>query len=150
MKTVLVLILATLAAAVGEAFIARGMKQMGDVSLLGIKGLWKSVGMFTHPLVLLGIAFTILFFVLFTWALSWSDLSFAQPLTALSFVFGTLIAKYFLNEDVSFWRWLGVLVIVFGVFLITRDPKQLTPGGGYSPGAAGKEGFPLPAAPGGG
>lgn len=126
MKTVLVL--ATLAAAVGEALIAHGMKHFGDIPLFGAnaKGLGKALMTFAHPMVLLGVAFTIVFFVLFSFSLSWADLSFVQPLTALSFVFGTLIAKYWLHEQVSVWRWVGVAVIVLGVVLVARDPRQLT------------------------
>lgn len=126
MKTLLVVAVATLAAAVGEALIARGMKQMGDVSAHGLMGLLQGLAMFAQPLVILGILFTFVFFVLFSYALSWSDLSYVQPLTALSFVFGVLIAKYYLKEDISLWRWVGVAVIVAGVVLVTRDPKELT------------------------
>lgn len=130
MKTVLVLVLATLSAAVGEALIAHGMKQMGDVSALGLRNLWRGLALFANPHVILGIGFTSVFFVLFSFALSWSDLSYAQPLTALSFVFGVLIAKYFLQEEVSAWRWTGVAVIVLGVVLVTLDAKELTVAGG--------------------
>ena len=126
MKTVLVVAFATLMAAVGEAFIARGMKQMGDVSASGARGWLSGLAMFAQPQVVLGILFTIVFFVLFSYALSWADMSYVQPLTALSFVFGLLIAKFFLKEEVSAWRWIGVAVIVLGVLLVTRDPKELT------------------------
>ncbi|UPT75123.1 MAG: hypothetical protein M0D55_05265 [Elusimicrobiota bacterium] len=95
MKTVVVIAIAALCAAVGEAFIAKGMKQMGDASALGF---WKSLPHFANPWVLVGVALTTVFFVLFSWSLSWADLSYVQPLTALSFVFGVLISRWWLGR----------------------------------------------------
>ena len=123
MKTVAVISFAALCAAVGEAFIAKGMKQMGDASALG---LWKSLPHFANPWVIAGVVLTAVFFVFFSWSLSWADLSFVQPLTALSFVFGVLIARWWLGETVSWWRWVGVAVIIAGVTLVSYDPSPLT------------------------
>lgn len=123
MKTVVIIVIATLCAAVGEAFIAKGMKQMGDASMLGF---WKSIPHFANPWVIAGVVLTTVFFVLFSWSLSWADLSYVQPLTALSFVFGVLIARLWLGETVHWWRWLGVAVIIVGVSLVAYDPKPLT------------------------
>lgn len=128
MKTVLVVSVAALAAAVGEALISLGMRRMGDASAWGLANWDKVLLMFLHPLVLLGVAFTIIFFVLFSWSLSWADMSFVQPLTALSFVFGLLIARFWLGEAVSWWRWVGVLVIIAGVTLVSLDPRPFTHG----------------------
>ena len=134
MKTVLIIAFAALCAAVGEAFIAKGMKQMGDASLLGF---WKSIPHFANPWVIAGVVLTTVFFVLFSWSLSWADLSYVQPLTALSFVFGVLIARVWLGETVTWWRWVGVVVIIAGVTLVSYDPKQLTVPASDAPAAKG-------------
>jgi len=123
MKTVLIIAVAALCAAIGEAFIAKGMKQMGDASLLGF---WKSIPHFANPWVIAGVILTTVFFVLFSWSLSWADLSFVQPLTALSFVFGVLIARGWLGETISWWRWAGVAIIIIGVTFVSYDPRQST------------------------
>lgn len=47
-------------------------------------------------------------------------LSHAYPLTALSFVFGTMAAIVFLHETVDGLHWLGLLLILVGCFLIAR------------------------------
>ena len=46
--------------------------------------------------------------------MSKSDISFLWPLTALSFVFATFAAIWFLNEQVSVIRWAGVIFIMIG------------------------------------
>ena len=44
----------------------------------------------------------------------------AYPLTALSFVFGTLAASLVFHEMVSWQNWLGVLFILIGCFFIAK------------------------------
>jgi len=47
------------------------------------------------------------------------DISFLWPLTALSFVFSTLAAMWFLREHVSPARWAGVVFIMIGAACIS-------------------------------
>ena len=51
-----------------------------------------------------------------------------QPLTAMSYIFVSLIAKFALHEKVGPMRWAGIALIVAGIVLISRDSAQL-PGG---------------------
>jgi drug/metabolite transporter (DMT)-like permease len=50
--------------------------------------------------------------------LSWQPISFVIPASALSYVVGTLGAKYILREDVSSARWAGVVLVCAGVALV--------------------------------
>jgi drug/metabolite transporter (DMT)-like permease len=50
--------------------------------------------------------------------LSWQPISFVIPASALSYVVGTLGAKYILREDVSGARWAGVVLVCAGVALV--------------------------------
>ena len=124
MKTYVVLIIATLAVAAGETFLSAGMKQVGDFSQGRV--LSKLLEMLTNPLVLGGIMLMALFFFLYSASLSWADLSYVMPMTSLSFLFATILAKFFLDEEVSGWRWAGTFVIILGILLIAQDHRQLT------------------------
>lgn len=126
MKTYLVILLATLCAASGEALLSAGMKQVGDVSAIAPGEAWKVLRMFANPRVIGGVALMAGFFFLYSVALSWADLSFVQPLTSLTFVFGALLARFALGERLSMWRLGGILLIVAGVVVISRDAEQLT------------------------
>lgn len=54
--------------------------------------------------------------------LSNAPLSLAYPLQALAYLIGVLSAQFTLHEGVSFTRWIGVLLIVSGAFLVAfRD-----------------------------
>ena len=121
MKTIAVMIVATLASALGDAAMSRGMKQFGDVSALGFGNLWKILGMFANPLVLTSVVCGAIYFFLYSSALSWSPLSATQPLNALNYVFSALLARFVLGERVPPGRWVGIGLIVAGVILITRS-----------------------------
>ena len=51
-------------------------------------------------------------------ALSFANVSFVVPVTALSYVAGTLGGIFFLGEHVSLRRWLGVGMVCLGVTLV--------------------------------
>ncbi|HXY61769.1 MAG TPA: DMT family transporter, partial [Nitrospirota bacterium] len=72
----------------------------------------------------LGVVFLGIFFFLYLAALSWADLSFVLPLTAVSYLFAALLARFFLKEDVSWYRWAGTFVIVIGIALVALGGKS--------------------------
>lgn len=59
-------------------------------------------------------------FFAFTQLLKVSDLSFAVPATAASFVLETLLARLILKENVDRRRWAGALLVAWGVAILSR------------------------------
>jgi drug/metabolite transporter (DMT)-like permease len=51
-------------------------------------------------------------------ALSFADLTFVLPATAVSYVIMTLLSIFWLHEHVSLQRWAGIGLIVIGVGLV--------------------------------
>jgi len=113
------LCIVVLAGTAGEIAVTRAMKQIGEVrqfhprALIGVLGRTLRIGWMWLGLALLAMAF----FSLLT-LLSWENVSFVVPLTALSYVVGALMAKIFLGEEVDLLRWMGVLLVVVGVVLV--------------------------------
>ncbi len=127
MKTYIVAAIAALCAAIGESLLSYGMRRYGAISLTEPSHLRMLVSsVVLNPFVFLGVVFLGLFFFLYLAALSWADLSYVLPLTALSYMFAALLAKFFLREDVSWFRWVGTIVIVIGVILVALDAKPRT------------------------
>ncbi len=60
-------------------------------------------------------------FFLWLAILSWSELSFVLPLTALSYVVTALLATFVLGETVTPLRWAGTILICLGVILVTKS-----------------------------
>lgn len=63
---------------------------------------------------------------LFIWLrlLAESDLSFAQPLTAVSYISVLAISHHSLDETISRSKLTGVALIFIGIYFITRTPHR--------------------------
>jgi drug/metabolite transporter (DMT)-like permease len=118
-KKYLVLLAVMLFSAVGDALLKRGMQDFGPVDLRRLPHLVTALA---NPWVLAGIFCLAVFFASYLTALSWADLSYVLPATALGYVIVTLVGRYFLHENVSALRWLGVLLISCGVGWVTSGP----------------------------
>ena len=70
------------------------------------------------PWVALGIALLILWMLSRMALLSWADLSYVLPVTALGYVANALLGKWFLSENITAERWMGTLLIVAGTSLV--------------------------------
>jgi drug/metabolite transporter (DMT)-like permease len=115
----LVLAGVTLFAAIGDTLLARGMKQVGNISLHSLPDVVFSL---LNPWVALGVFFLLGFFAAYMTALSWADLTYVLPATSLGYVLLTLSAKFFLHEQVTATRWLGIGLISAGVGFVTQGP----------------------------
>lgn len=58
--------------------------------------------------------------------LSWADLSYVLPITALSYALSPLAGALLLNEYVSPHEWMGILLITLGVALVARTEPGTT------------------------
>jgi drug/metabolite transporter (DMT)-like permease len=127
-KIFIVIFLATLSAASGEVLLSYGMRRTGQVDLTKLSQ-WVDLilSVVRNPYVFIGVVLLAIFFFLYLAALSWADLSFIMPLTAMSYFFAALMAKFFLKEDVSWVRWAGTIIIIIGITLISLDYRQKSP-----------------------
>ncbi len=124
MKTFIVIAIAAFSASIGESLLSYGMRTNGDVNLARFSDVLTLVtSVFRNPYVTAGVAFLAVFFFLYLAALSWADLSFVLPLTALSYIFAAFLARFFLKEDVSWFRWAGAVIIVIGIALVALESK---------------------------
>jgi uncharacterized membrane protein len=57
-------------------------------------------------------------------ALSFADLSYVLPASAISYVWMVLLSIVWLHEHVSPQRWLGVALIVVGVGVVAGGPSR--------------------------
>ncbi len=120
-KTRTFAIIVVLSNAFGNFFLDRGMHGRTTHSA----GDYISA-IFT-PWVMLGISLLILWLLTRMTLLSWADLSYVLPVTAIGYVLVAITAKIFLHEYVSPWRWAGIALIVAGVTLVSRTAVITTP-----------------------
>ncbi|MGC9610761.1 MAG: EamA family transporter [Minisyncoccia bacterium] len=75
---------------------------------------------FTAPLVIIGISLYVVSAVLWLMLLSRINLSVAYPALSLSYIVVLLISWFYLKETVSIYQFIGVALIIVGVYLIVK------------------------------
>ncbi len=108
-----------LAAAFGDTSLAVGMKRIGPVSLAHPDALITAL---RTPWVLSGILVLLVWTACYLTALSWADLTFVLPATSLAYVAVALLSRFWLHEQISPARWVGIALITAGVGFVTRGP----------------------------
>jgi drug/metabolite transporter (DMT)-like permease len=115
-----ILAIVTLTSALGDTFLDVGMKQLGPVSPHHLGMLIAALKL---PSILIGITLLIGFFASYLTALSWADLTFVLPATSFAYVVVALLSRFWLHEQITPSRWLGIFFIVAGVGFVTRGPS---------------------------
>lgn len=119
LKRYLILGVVTLTGAFGDTFLDVGMKQLGPVPLSRPGMLISALH---TPWILAGIVLLLGFFSSYLTALSWADLTFVLPATSLGYAVVALLSKFWLHEQISAARWLGIALITTGVGFVTQGP----------------------------
>lgn len=117
------ILLVALLAIAGEVLIAAAMRGVGDLDEVratsGILGAARVV--LTNSKFLAGALCMALNFFAMLYTLSKVDLSLAAPaIGSFNYVGNAVAARVFLREDVDRRRWLAVLFVTVGVYLLAR------------------------------
>ncbi|MEM2121188.1 MAG: EamA family transporter [Candidatus Woesearchaeota archaeon] len=74
-----------------------------------------------NPTLYLGLFSYFIAALLLIVALKHGELSTVYPFIALGFVWVSFFSIKFLNERITILRWIGILLIIFGLIIITRN-----------------------------
>jgi uncharacterized membrane protein len=128
LKTYVMIVLMVVFGPTGDALLREGMKQTGGVALTSVRSIFEGLERgFQNDIVWMGMLSLIIFFVCYLLVLSWADYSFVGPASAISYAVVTFLGWVALGETVPSLRWVGVLVICLGVFLVGHTPTRTTP-----------------------
>jgi drug/metabolite transporter (DMT)-like permease len=108
-------------ASFGDVLLSHGMKQVGEITLDRLPMLFLAP--VANPFVGFGVLMLMGFFAAYLTALSWADLTFVLPSTAMGYVVVALLGKFWLHENVSLKRWLGIILIVLGTGFVAGGPS---------------------------
>ena len=103
----LILLAVMLTASVGDTLLSHGMTQVGPVTLAHLGLLLAAI---RNPWVIAGIFCLLGFFSSYLTALSW-------------YVVVALLARVWLHETITLYRWAGILLIVCGVGFVANGPS---------------------------
>jgi uncharacterized membrane protein len=129
LKTRILIVIVVLANVLGNFLMSWGLKRRGAV--LGHSAL-EYVLVILDPWVACGIALLILWLLTRMTLLSWADLSYVLPVTAIGYVLNAVLGWSALGEHISGPRWAGTLLIVAGIALVgstairTTAPQERT------------------------
>jgi drug/metabolite transporter (DMT)-like permease len=120
LRKYLVLAVVTLASAFGDTALAVGMKRLGPIPINHPDALLAAL---RTPWVVTGILLLLIWIACYMTALSWADLTFVLPATSLGYVAVAILSRFWLHEQISLSRWLGIGLITAGVGFVTQGPS---------------------------
>jgi drug/metabolite transporter (DMT)-like permease len=127
-KTYILLSLMMALGSVGNTILDKGMKDLGPINFSTRSAIWQGAfHTFTSGTIWLGICCMLLFMICHMLVLSWADYSFVMLFSAITYALVPLLGYLWLGEYVPIARRLGIVLIVFGVFLVSRTPPRTTP-----------------------
>ena len=119
MKWILIAIIVA-STTVGEVLQAMGMRRHGEIRDFRLGAIGRAFAVLARNRFVIGsVAMMAVSFFAYMALLAISDLSFAVPATAATYVFETALAKYVLKERVAGLRWAGAALVVCGVALVS-------------------------------
>ncbi|MBN1503137.1 EamA family transporter [Candidatus Woesearchaeota archaeon] len=106
----ILVIVATLIGAFGSLFLKKGSKNLS----------FNLISLIKNKDLVMGVALYVISSVFYIFALNYGELSMLYPLTSLAYVWVSLISIRFLNEKMNRIKWIGIILIIIGVFLVAR------------------------------
>ena len=108
------------ATTIGEVMQAAGMRRHGEIRDFRPGALGRAVSLLARNRFVIGsVAAMAVSFFAYLALLTVSELSFAVPATAVTYVLETVLAKYVLKEHVNWLRWAGASLVICGVALVS-------------------------------
>ena len=118
MNTLIAFILSIIASSVGNLILKTGMMKMGGITLSKQNLITEIFKVFTNPFILIGLFGYVFGFFLWLRVLSTTEVSRAYPvLVSTTIILVLLGSLVFIKEQLSFLKFIGVLVIIIGIFL---------------------------------
>ncbi|MBV9940047.1 MAG: hypothetical protein JO150_16195 [Acidobacteriaceae bacterium] len=114
-RTYQLLILVLLLRPFGNLSLAWGMKHFSQVMSLNPLPYLRAM---LDPYVAAGIILLVLSLLVRMALLSLADLTYVVPMTAVGYIISTVLARVFLQENVSTESWIGTVLVFLGTALV--------------------------------
>jgi drug/metabolite transporter (DMT)-like permease len=126
-KTYIFVLLMVIFGPLGNVLLRKGMKTIGPLPGSSPEQFLQFAGVvLSSRTIWLGIACLIAFFVAQMLVLTWADYSWVLPASAVACASVALMGHFLLGEAVAPVRWIGILVVCLGVFVVGQTPHSTT------------------------
>jgi len=127
LKTYVLILFIVLFAPLGNVLLSKGMKGVGSARNWARGDVLRIlVSIIASGYIWLGIGCLLTFFVAYMLVLTWADYSYVQPASSFSYVVVAMLGYFLLGETVPPLRWIGILVICVGVFIVGNTHPRTT------------------------
>ncbi len=109
---ILLVLISTIVGSFGLLYIKRGSSKTG-FGLIDLRSWMRNKEL------ILGIVLFFLGMMAVIIALRYEDLSVVFPMTSVSYIWVALISRKYLGEKINAYKWLGILLIIVGVVLVS-------------------------------
>jgi drug/metabolite transporter (DMT)-like permease len=125
LRVIIAMTIASAATATGQILIRRGMQAIGSLETYAPLALIVYFAQaLSNPYVIGGTVLNAVFYFLLLTTLSWTGVTIALPFSALEYGFAAMLAVTILQEQVTPLRWVGIMLVVFGIILISMSNQQ--------------------------
>jgi multidrug transporter EmrE-like cation transporter len=120
MEVVVLVLISVLLGVFGQLSLKQGMKNIGNFEIKDFLSA-RIFELVAEKFVVIGVVLYAIATLLWLVVLSKAELSFAYPMLAIGYILIAIFGKIFFGENVTFVRFLGILLISIGVFLLLRS-----------------------------
>ena len=106
--------------AAAQLALKQGMRNIGHFDFRLENAGQVALAVASSPFVITGLACYVISVVVWLLVLSRVEVSYAYPLLSIGYIVTAFAGRFFFHEAMGVTRWSGILVICFGVWLITR------------------------------
>jgi len=107
--------------AFAQIALKQGMRTIGHFAFSLENILPVGTRVMLNPFIFAGLLCYVISVVIWLLALSRVEVSYAYPLLSVGYIVAAFAGQTLFNEALTPVRWAGILVICFGVFLVTRS-----------------------------
>jgi len=120
-SNIMILLSSICMSSTAHVFLKRGSSIIQQSSFINAQALNKVIIMTTSPWIISGMAMHVCALVIWLWALSRVDITFAYPFLALGFVLVSLLAYFWIGENMPLLRIVGMMIIILGMYFICKS-----------------------------
>jgi len=106
--------------AMAQLALKQGMRKIGAFDFKPGEILAALLSAATNPFIFIGLVCYVISVGIWLLVLSRVEVSYAYPLLSIGYIVTAFAGYFFLNEDMGLTRCAGVLIICFGVWVITK------------------------------
>ncbi|MCD6186345.1 MAG: EamA family transporter [Deltaproteobacteria bacterium] len=105
--------------ACAQLVLKQGMRTIGSFTFTINNIIPIGLKVAVNPFIITGFGCYLVSVIVWLMVLSRVEVSYAYPLLSVGYIVTAFAGQIFFNETIGIMRWAGILVICFGVYLIT-------------------------------